>query len=56
MARPIKETPVLTGEEARRFEQAIKQNESKKISREHYERAVRAYRSIKIPSAKPVGA
>ncbi len=31
MARPIKETPVLTGENAIRFVQEMKRNEGKKV-------------------------
>lgn len=31
MARPIKETPVLTGEDAINFELEVKKNEGKKI-------------------------
>jgi hypothetical protein len=46
MARPIKETPVLTGKHAQRFEKAVKANESKKVTRQEYERAVIAFKSI----------
>lgn len=48
MARPIKETPVLKGKNAKEFEKAIKQNENRKVSRATYERALDAYRSIKV--------
>ena len=48
MARPIKDTPVLTGKDARRFAQAIKANESKTITREEYERILRARREFKF--------
>jgi hypothetical protein len=58
MARPIKETPVLTGNDARRFEQAIKRNETTKVSREAYERAMKTFENIsnKTASCKPRGA
>lgn len=48
MARPIKDTPILKGKDARRFERAIQENERTKVPREEYERAMRNYRSIKI--------
>ena len=46
MARPIKETPILRGEDARRFEEEMKRTEQglNKISKEEYERAMRVYR------------
>ncbi len=56
MARPIKETPILTGKYARQFERAIEANKGKKIPREDYERAMRNFKSIKIVIDKPVGA
>jgi hypothetical protein len=34
MATPVKETPVLTGKDALRFEAWMKENETKKISKE----------------------
>lgn len=46
MARPIKETPVLTGEHALKFVKAIKQNETKKVTSESYHRAQKAYTAI----------
>ena len=48
MARPVKDTPVLTGKDARRFEQALKRNESAKVPREDYERAMRTFSRIKL--------
>lgn len=48
MARPIKETPILTGEDARRFEETIKANESKKVSSEEYERVMASYRRFEV--------
>lgn len=48
MARPIKETPVLTGKNAKEFEKAIKENEQedKKVSKEEYERALEVFKSV----------
>lgn len=46
MARPIKEIPVLEGEDARRFEEAIQENEHKKIPAADYDRAVNTYEMI----------
>jgi hypothetical protein len=48
MARRIKETPVLTGKDAQRFDQLIKANESKKISREEYSKVVSSYRRFRV--------
>lgn len=43
MARPIKETPILKGKDAERFSRIIKENETKKVPVEDYERARKAY-------------
>lgn len=51
MARPIKETPVLEGKDAQRFEAEIKRNESRKVPKEDYLRAVKTFNSIKILEA-----
>jgi hypothetical protein len=48
MARPIKETPVLTGRDATRFAKQIKQNADKKTPAEDYRRAKKAFDSITI--------
>lgn len=48
MARAIKETPILTGKDARRFEEAIKANESKKVSPEEYRKAMESYKRFKV--------
>jgi hypothetical protein len=48
MARPIKDTPILKGENARRFETWMKENESKKISDAEYSRIKKAGKSIKL--------
>jgi hypothetical protein len=41
MATKIKETPVLTGEAAKKFLKQIKENGNKKVPKEDYERAKR---------------
>ncbi len=51
MAREIKETPVLTGEDAKRFEQAIKENETKRVSRSEYIRAMDTYSQVMANSS-----
>lgn len=48
MATPIKDTPVLTGKDARRFEAWMKENETKRVSPEEYERAMAVYRRVKV--------
>lgn len=44
MARPIKETPILYGEDARRFEERMKQ--PRKETREQRETRLRIYEKI----------
>ena len=46
MATPIKETPVLYGKDSERFLKTIKENESKKVPREDYDRAMKVYLEI----------
>lgn len=46
MARPIKETPVLTGKDAKRFEKEIQGNASRKVSQEEYKRAEEAFKAL----------
>lgn len=48
MARPVKETPVLKGEDARRFERKAKENETRKVSESEYQRAIKTYHSVKV--------
>lgn len=52
MARPIKETPTLYGEDARRFEQMIAN--PKPASREEKERIMRTYESMKLVASFPM--
>lgn len=47
MALPIKDTPVLTGEDARKFLADIKANENKKVSPEELARIKASYEIIK---------
>lgn len=44
MARPIKETPILFGEDARRFEERMKN--PPKETKEERERRIRNYREV----------
>jgi hypothetical protein len=48
MARPVKETPVLKGKDAKRFKEEIKENETRKVSASEYERAIATYQSVKL--------
>lgn len=48
MATKIKETPVLKGEVARRFLEAIRENEQKKVPKAEYQRAKEAYKRFKV--------
>lgn len=43
MARPIKETPVLYGEDARHFEERMRYNETHKVTDKEKERIRKAY-------------
>jgi len=46
MAKEIRETPILTGKDALRFEKAIKANEDRKVSEEEFERGKQAYETF----------
>ena len=48
MATPIKDTPVLTGKDAQRFDAWLKNNEGKKISQEERDRIMTAGKTIKV--------
>ena len=43
MARPIKETPVLYGDEAKRFDERMKYNETHKATEKEKQRIRKAY-------------
>ncbi|MBI4825676.1 MAG: hypothetical protein HY807_04565 [Nitrospirae bacterium] len=46
MAKSIKDTPVLYGKDAERFAKNIKANESKRISKSEYDKAMASYNKI----------
>ncbi len=46
MAKEIKETPILKGKDAARFEKMIKENESRKVSSTEYEQGKSAYEAF----------
>lgn len=46
MAREIKETPLLTGENAKHFERMLTANKSKKVSKAAHDRARSTYQAI----------
>ncbi len=46
MAREIKETPVLRGDDAARFEKAIQSNENKKVTPSEYIKAIKSYQHL----------
>ena len=52
MARPIKETPVLTGQDAKKFIEAIEVRQTKKASAEELARINSNYERLKA-MAKP---
>lgn len=43
MARPIKETPILTGKDAVRFKKIIQENERRKVSASEIQKGRQAY-------------
>jgi hypothetical protein len=48
MATPIKDTPILTGKDARRFDALMKENEGKKISQEERDRIQAAGKKFRV--------
>lgn len=46
MAKEIRETPILRGKDAVRFEKAIKANENRKVSHDEFQRGKKAYETI----------
>jgi hypothetical protein len=48
MATKIKETPILRGKNARRFQRIMEENKNKKVSRQEYERAKAVYEQSKF--------
>ncbi|MBF0517125.1 MAG: hypothetical protein HQK97_08420 [Nitrospirae bacterium] len=47
MARPIKETPTLTGKDAKRFLERMATVDKRRISKEGYEKSLANYEEIK---------
>lgn len=47
MARAIKDTPVLEGKEAEKFDRMVKANENKIVPKNDYDRAKNVYERIK---------
>ena len=52
MASKVKETPVLTGKDAKRFEKSIKANVGKRVSSKDYSRAVDTFKRVQSNSKK----
>ncbi len=52
MARPIKDTPILCGEDAKRFEQRMDQVNSGKVreTKDTYDRALKSFNRIRVVS------
>ena len=48
MATPIKATPVLTGKDARRFEENMRKAEKNPVSKEEYTRIMSVYQNTKV--------
>ena len=46
MAKEIRETPILKGKDATRFEKMIKDNEKRKVSTEEYQQGKSAYEAF----------
>lgn len=46
MARPIKDTPVLSGKDSERFLKKARENESKKVPKKDYDRAMKTYKKM----------
>ena len=47
MAKPIKETPILSGKEAEQFFDKVHKNESKKVPVKEYRRAVTIFEKVR---------
>ena len=48
MARKVKETPILHGEDARRFDEISEKNKSRKVSKTDYARAQASAKKFKF--------
>jgi hypothetical protein len=47
MAKPIKETPILSGKDAKRFSKIISANKSKRAPKSEYDRVMTNYNKLK---------
>jgi hypothetical protein len=52
MAKPIKDTPVLYGKDAQRFEDKIRQNIDNRASKSEYNRVMSVYNKMKEKTHK----
>jgi hypothetical protein len=43
MAKPIKDTPILTGKDAKKFSEKVELNEKKEISASEYQKLLASY-------------
>jgi hypothetical protein len=48
MAKPIKDTPILKGQDAKRFSADIQANETRKVSSAEYKKLMTSYNKFKI--------
>ncbi len=48
MAKPIKDTPILKGQDAKRFSADIRANETRKVSSAEYKKLMTSYNKFKI--------
>ena len=48
MAKPVRETPVLTGKNAVRFQKILERNIDKKVSKSDYDRAKESYKNFRV--------
>jgi hypothetical protein len=48
MATPIKDTPVLTGKDARNFEMWLKENSGKKVTSDSYKKIMESAKKFRL--------
>ena len=48
MASKVKDTPILKGKDAERFNQKMREAEKNPISKEEYERMLAVFKSVRI--------
>ena len=51
MATPIKDTPVLTGRDARNFDMWLKENSGKKVSNDNYKKIMASPSKFRLINA-----